>query len=194
MSIDALNKRVSSWMQTTTANIFARRVVAHGVNLAGDAEPQKSIDGAGLVRTSGAAGLLEAITFTCNALTDCITLPAAPASGEIYLASGFTAGKKRVRFTFHTQKGSPIPMAAGAYVTVNNGDEATAIARFTTADNGPSITAYTAFLQRRMISLTDSVAEYNFEGETTTVDDIAVGFILPVGTGVDSCYVNVEVW
>ena len=156
-------------------------------------------NGAPHVRTIGAAGTLEVITFTCNAATDCITDLTAPVTTEICLADSFTAGKKRVRFTFHNQQynagnAAGTPHAAGAFVTVNNGTEAEAIARFTTADNGPSATPYTTFLVRRMISPNMPIAEFNLEGTDATVDDVAVGFILPTGTGSDAVRVDVEVW
>jgi len=150
------------------------------------------------VRTSGDAGTLESITFTCNAATDCITSAAAPVTTELCLASGFTAGKKRARFTFHNLAydgtASDAPFSSGALVTVNAGDETTAIARLTQPDNGPQAAYRTAFLEARRISSNSPIAEYNLDGTASTVDDIAVGFVLPIVTGTETCYVTVEVW
>lgn len=152
------------------------------------------INGAASVRSTGSPGTLETITFTCNAATDCITSAAGPVTTELCLASGFATGKKRARFTFHAQNGTGVPHAAGALITLNAGDETTAIARLTQADNTPQAAYRTAFMEARRVSQLNPIAEFNLEGTDATVDDIAVGFVLPTGTGADTCYVTVEVW
>ena len=142
------------------------------------------------------SGILETRTFTINAPTDCFTDKAAPLIAELMTADGFTPGKKRCRITLHVQgpaAATQIPEAELVVVTLNAGDDATAVSRLTYVDIGADGTG-SVDTRQRMISPYSPVIEFDLTKTEADIDRVDLGGYLPAGTGVLPIYILVEVW
>lgn len=163
-----------------------------------------SVGGATSINDSGPAGYVETRTVIFNAEADGVaytTGTLAVVVGNIATLSGFAAGKKRARLTYHAE-GGVLPYVGFVFATLNPGDIVAAAANLsllagqsTSAD--PSVVQANTFNvddAKRVLSETQPVVEWDLQQSNSDVTEIYLVGLQHTGAGAGLVMVSAEVW
>lgn len=160
--------------------------------------------GTAFMHDSGPAGYVETRTVIFNAEADGVaytTGTLAIVVGNIATLSGFAAGKKRARLTYHAE-GGVLPYVSFVFATLNPGDIVAAAANLSllagqSTSSDPSVVQANTFNvddAKRVLSQDQNVVEWDLQQSNTDVTEIYLVGLQHTGVGAGLVMVSAEVW